>query len=169
MRGGQVAAPGIEHPLVTTDTGFADYFDLREVGAVACCAIDRMAGDVVNQYGFTGIVARAAKLGYVFSLAMWSVAGDTRSVNLSRRMCFADDITVAFGATGFASDYRALMRLMAPITRDIVRCTGFAEGIYFLGCFILSVATLAELAGDASVAFSAHSSAREVVAGKAVV
>jgi hypothetical protein len=79
-----------------------------------------MARDVMNQYGFAGIVARAAEFGYIFSLAMGSVAGNTRSMDLFGRMCLTDDIAVAFSASGFTRDYRSLVRLMAPVAGDVV-------------------------------------------------
>jgi len=120
VRGRQVATPGVEHPLVTANAGISDYFDLREVRAMAGGAIRRMAGDVVDQYGFAGIVARAAELRDIFSLAMGSVARDARPMNLFGRVCLADDIAVAFSATGFARNYRALMRLVAPLAGDVV-------------------------------------------------
>ena len=120
VRRRQVAAPGVKHPLVAANAGFAYYFDLHEVRAVACCAFVRMARDVMNQYGFAGIVARAAEFGDIFSLAMGSVAGDARAMHLFGRVRLADDITVAFSAAGFTRDYRRLVRLMAPVAGDIV-------------------------------------------------
>ena len=120
VRGRQVTAPGVEHPLVTVKASVSDYFDLCEVRAMTCSAIGRMAGNVVDQYGFTGIVARAAEFRDIFSLAMGSVARDTRPMNLFGRVRLADDIAMAFSATGFARNYRALMRLVAPLAGDVV-------------------------------------------------